>query len=241
MTNRPYPKYASRDARRGPITTCSTCGLLWSQSSMSFQYNFRGGNTPINTQILRCPRCIDGIQWQAKLIVIPPDPPPFFNTRPESYVVDETNWLTTQDGDIIETQSDELFITSIPNPSNAGNTTVLFCSIAAPSGSVAVAYLDLFAGNPSAGGYSVLAAITGSATRTNIASQLTTTSGIATNTSPIVITSSSAHQTNISYAGLYNAASGGTLLMSGTVGASPTIALGNPVQFDALTLSINLN
>lgn len=118
MTHRPYPKYASRDARRGPITTCSTCGLLWSQSSMSFQYNFRGGNTPINTQILRCPRCIDGLQWQAKLIVIPPDPPPFFNTRPETYAVDEAG--PTQDLAVVIILNSNVNASLLVTPEPAG-------------------------------------------------------------------------------------------------------------------------
>lgn len=163
------------------------------------------------------------------------------NTRPETYFVDEMNFLTTQDDDIIETQSGDDFITSIPDPASAGNTTNLYCSIISHGGSVATAYLDLFNGNPASGGTSVLSAITGSATRTDIASQLTTTAGIATNTSPIVIASESESTTNISYVGIYSAASGGTLLMSGTVSASPSIAEDNPVQFDAAGLSINLN
>jgi hypothetical protein len=114
-------------------------------------------------------------------------------------------------------------------------------SILAPGGDVSTAYLDLFDGNPSSGGVSVLSAITGSSVRTDIASSLTTTSGIATNTSAIVISAESESQTNISYVGIYSASISGALLMSGTVSASPTIALGNPVRFGALGLTINLN
>lgn len=210
-------------------------------SSMQFQYDFRGGSVPQNTGFLKCPRCLDPLTYQRQLIVIPPDPPMVFNTRPENYAVDEANWLLTESGLIIDTESDEDMITQIPNPSDDASTSNLICSIVAHGGAVATAYLDLFDGNPSSGGASVLSAITGSATRTNIASQLTTTSGIATNTSAISISTSSASTTNISYVGIYNAASGGTLLMSGTVSATPTIASGNPVQFPALGLSINLN
>jgi len=163
------------------------------------------------------------------------------NARVENYVVDETSWLTTQDGDVITTQSGSSFITAIPNPSDAANTSNLTTSIADSGGSVSVAYLDLFNGNPVSGGASVLAAITGSSVRVDVSSQLTTTSGIATNTSPIVVSSGAASAVNVSYVGIYSASISGSLLMSSTVSASQVIALGNPVQFPSLGLSINLN
>jgi hypothetical protein len=207
---------------------------------MVFQYDFRGGSSPINTQILRCPRCLDDLNYQNKLLIIPPDPPAFFNVRPETYAVNETNWLTTDEGEIITTESDEPIITNIPNPGDVGNASVLTCEISAPGGSVAVAYLDLFIGAPSQGGTSVLQTITGSGTRTNIASVLTTSGGVATNPDYIVIASASAAQVNVTYVGIYDAATGGTLLMEGAVGASPSIGLGNQVQFNQLGLSITL-
>lgn len=240
MTYRPYPKYASRDPHAGPLTTCSTCGFLWNGSDMVFQYDFRGGSSPINTQVLRCPRCVDDMSFQQKLLIIPPDPPTFYNVRPETYAVNETNWLTTESGDIITTESNEPIITNVPNPGSVGNASVLASDISAPGGSVAVVYLDLFIGAPSQGGTSVLETITGSATRTNIAGALTTSGGVATNPDYIVITSASAAQTNVTHVGLYNAATGGTLLMEGAVSASPSIGLGNQVQFNQLGLSITL-
>lgn len=191
---------------------------------------------------LVCERCINPLTMQRQLIVLPPDPRPFFNTRPENYAVDEENYLATLDDDIIGTDSGETITTNIPNPENAGNTTLLVCSIAAPGGSLAVAYLDLFNGDPAAGGYSVLVEITGSSTRTNIASQLTLPlDNIAINTNVLTVAASSASVTNVTHVGIYNAASGGTLLMSGTVSATPTIAEGNPVQFPIKGLSIDLN
>jgi hypothetical protein len=210
-------------------------------SRMQFQYDYMGGSSPQNLGLIVCGMCLDDLAFQQKLLILPPDPQPIFNTRPENYVVDETSWLTTQDDSIISAQDGELFITSIPNPSDAANTSVLASTIRYPSGSVSTVYLDLFDGNPATNGRSVLSAITGSAVRTNIASQLTTVSGIAENTSPIVVSSSSASTTNISYAAVYSASSGGTLLASGSLSASPTIAKGNPVQFASLGLQINLN
>lgn len=95
MTHRPHPKYASNDARQGPWANCSDCGFNWSLSSLQFQYDFRGGSTPMNMGWLRCPRCISPLTYQRKLLIIPPDPPPIFNTMPENYPVDEAG--PTQD------------------------------------------------------------------------------------------------------------------------------------------------
>lgn len=241
MTYRPSPKYASKDARRGSWTTCDECGFLWNLSRMQFQYDFMGGSVPQNTGYLVCPRCLDDLNYQRQLLIIPPDPPPIANTRPEPYAVDETDWLTTEDGDILTTESDDPLITDIPNPADDGATVHLACAIAAPGGSVAVVYLDLFNGDPAGAGVSVLAAITGSATRTNIAASLTTNAGVATNTAVITVAAAAASTTNVSYVAVYDAASGGTLVMSGPLSASPTISEGAPVQFDALALSIDLN
>lgn len=242
MTYRPKPKYASRDAHRGPWTQCSDCGFQWSQTDMAFQYDYVGGPSPINLGYLRCPRCITPFTEQRRLIIIPPDPPVFFNTRPENYVVDEANFLTTTADEIYQTQGGDDYISSIPNPAQNAATSYLLCSMLYPSGSVAAAYLDLFLGNPAAGGTSILSLITGSSTRTNIASQLTLPlTNIAINTQPITISAASESTTNINWVGIYNAASGGTLLTHATVSAAMSIAAGNAVVFDTEALSINLN
>lgn len=83
---------------------------------MAFQYDYLGGSVPQNLGLLVCETCTDALNFQQKLLILPPDPAPIFNTRPEPYAVDETNWLTTEDGDIIDTQDGEQFIQSIPNP-----------------------------------------------------------------------------------------------------------------------------
>lgn len=242
MAYRWHPKNAEVDADSPRAWgTCARCGMQWNLNQLTWQYSYQGAFVPVNTFSLVCPKHIDPLNEQDQAYILPPDPSPIFNARPETYTLDEASWLLTQDGEIITTQGGEYFGTAIPNPSDTANTTRLASSIIASGESVATAYLDLFNGDPTSGGSSVLAAITGSATRTNIAASLTTVSGVAVNPDFIVITSASANQTNISYVGIFNAASGGALLMSGPVSASPTIADGNPVQFDPLGLNINLN
>jgi len=36
--------------------------------------------------------------------VLPPDPPPIYNSRPEPYSIDETDYRVTTDGSIRETE-----------------------------------------------------------------------------------------------------------------------------------------
>lgn len=243
MAKRPHPQGTTTNPHAGPWTTCDRCGKIFSMNRMQFQYDYMGGSSPQNLGLLVCDSgCLDDLNYQQKLLILPPDPQPFFNTRPENYVVDETNWLVTQDDDIITTQSNDPLIQNIPSPTYDAATSNLTCSISASGGSVATVYLDLFVGNPASGGTSVLALITGSSVRTNVASSLTTVLGIAQNTSPIVIAAASASTTNVSYVGIYDAPSGGALLMSGAVGVSgPSITIGNPVQFDSLGLQIDIN
>lgn len=85
---------------------------------MQFQYDFMGGSSPQSLGLLVCGKCLDDMNWQQKLLILPPDPRPIFNTRPEPYIVDETSWMTTQDGDIITSETNETFITPIPNPNS---------------------------------------------------------------------------------------------------------------------------
>jgi hypothetical protein len=212
---------------------------------MRFQFQFLGGSVPQNTRVLVCPRCEDGLQYQNMLLVIPPDPSPFFNTNPEPYAADETNlWLTGGDDTepiIVEGSSGTPITTWEASPEDA-NACSLTCAMLWPGGTITSAYLDLYDGDPADGGTSILATITGSATRTNIASQLTTSGGIALNTEQLDVVAAALATANISYAAIWDSATAGTLLASGTVSTEfPTIVSGAPVLFLGGALTINLN
>lgn len=242
MSKRPHPRGTTTNPSVGPWTTCDRCGFVSSMSRMQFQYDFMGGSAPQNLGILVCGRCLDDLQYQNMLLILPPDPAPIFNTRPEAYVADETNWLTTQDSEIITTEDDALFTTPIPNPSDDPNTTYLSASLSYPGGSVATLYLDLFIGDPSADGTSVLSLITGSSTRTNIAASVDTDAAdLATTIEEIVVAASAANITSVEYIGFYDAATAGNLLVSGVVSATfPTVAEGARVAIAATGLQIQL-
>lgn len=243
MAYRWHPKHAEVDPDNPRAWgSCDRCSSIHNLDKLRWQFDYRGTSQMQNTRLLVCERCYDVPNPQFSPYILPPDPPPVLNARPFPYELSEADWLTTQDGDIITTQDDDLFTPSIPNPSDNPDTTVLTALLSYPSGSVAVMFIDLFDGDPASGGASVLSLITGSSVRTNIASSLTTTDGIAETTDVLTIAAASASTTNVNYIGFYTLASGGTLLVSGPVSATaPTVTSGTAVQFNALTLQLDTN
>lgn len=242
MPNRPHGR-ASTAPGSSPSAICDRCGFLYNLDDLNWQYDFQGGSTPQRLNLLVCKRtCTDLLNYNQMLLILPPDPSPQFNIRPEFFDVDNTNWLTTQAESILTTQSGVDLIQSIPNPASNANTTYLSSRLKYHAGVVTTLYLDLFQGGaPGAGGTSILLAITGSATRTNVASSVEATVSFAENTSDVTVASSALVNSNVSHVGFYSAASGGTLLVSGTVAASqPTIWQGSAVVFKAPDLYFDL-
>jgi hypothetical protein len=43
--------------------------------------------------------------------ILPPDPMPTLNARPEAFAIDETNWITTEAGSIIATETGDVLVT----------------------------------------------------------------------------------------------------------------------------------
>lgn len=102
MSYRPKPKYASKTPGLGSTwVTCDQCGFQDNMQNMQFQYDFLGGSSPKSTGFLKCPRCLDPLTFQRQLIVIPPDPPMVFNTRPEVYAVDEAGPIQTSEAVVL--------------------------------------------------------------------------------------------------------------------------------------------
>ena len=59
--------------------------MLYNLVKLRWQYQY-AGTTLINQGWLVCDTCYDVPSAFLKTIVIPPDPPPVFNTRPNIYV-----------------------------------------------------------------------------------------------------------------------------------------------------------
>lgn len=64
---------------------CDRCGFLYNKHELQWQYEWFGARTQ-NTNMLVCDRCLDDLQEQLRVIVLPADPTPIVNPRPEQYV-----------------------------------------------------------------------------------------------------------------------------------------------------------
>lgn len=51
-----------------------------------------------NLRILVCGICLDVPAAQLKTIILPPDPLPVFNPRPELYIAEVPSYMSTQEG-----------------------------------------------------------------------------------------------------------------------------------------------
>lgn len=166
-------------SRPTAFSVCDRCGFWWNRTEMQFQRTW-AGPTIITTGVLVCPPCLDDLQPQLKTIILPPDPEPVMNARVEPFSVDE-----------------------------AGTTQSLACQIVTSEASIGASFfVDLYDGDPDAGGESVLFTLTGSATRTNRASIMTTVGNRASNNTAITITTSADATAEVAWIVIFNAATG---------------------------------
>lgn len=85
---------------------CDRCGCWDNLDNLRFQFDYRGLKLQ-NLGIRVCFRCYDKPSPQLRPIILPPDPVPVMNPRPENFAAAENNYRTTQGGDIRVTQDDE--------------------------------------------------------------------------------------------------------------------------------------
>ena len=102
---------------------CDRCQFMFSLSDLGWQYQW-AGVTLQNIRLLVCDRCLDLPQEQLRSIVLPPDPVPVFNPRPERYSTIVPSFMATESatfaGDDITTESGDTIIMEIqdtPTPS----------------------------------------------------------------------------------------------------------------------------
>lgn len=88
---------------------CDRCGGRFNHVDLSFQYDWAGANL-IRKNLLVCRPCMDQPQSQLRAIVLPADPPPIMNPRPENFVTASTNFRVTSGLDTVN------FKTGIPVP-----------------------------------------------------------------------------------------------------------------------------
>jgi hypothetical protein len=87
--------YASRSGRANTsllkpraFAVCDRCNRWWNHYKLRWQYDWRG-TTLANIRLLVCPECYDKPQQQLRAIVLPPDPVPIKQPRPEPFSEDE--------------------------------------------------------------------------------------------------------------------------------------------------------
>lgn len=68
--------------------TCDRCSLIFNHYKLSFQYEWCGTRLT-NIRVLVCSSCEDEPQRQLGTVLLPPDPMPIMNARPERYALDE--------------------------------------------------------------------------------------------------------------------------------------------------------
>ncbi len=211
MANRPHGRYAEVDTSYPRAwATCDACGCNINHYKLSFQRQWQGFKI-INLGTLVCPDCLDRPAEFLRTIVLPPDPPPLYNIRPEPYSVDDE-----------------------------GPTQPIIATLEISSSSVAVLYLDLFDGDPSDGGTSVLDTLAGSATRTNFASSMGPVSSLTSiNTAAITLVTNAITSANVTWLAAYDAATAGNLL-GATAVVPQTVVMGNGLAFAIGALTVRV-
>lgn len=75
------------------VGICDRCGFLFDLNALRFQFDW-AGTAMVNRHLRVCSTCYDRPQEQLRAIVLPPDPPPVNQPRPENFDVDEYSDLT---------------------------------------------------------------------------------------------------------------------------------------------------
>jgi hypothetical protein len=85
---RPHGRASVDPSNPACWASCDRCGLLYNLNALSWQLEWAGPSL-INKRLLVCSKCLDTPNPQLRALVLPPDPPPIFNARPEPYSIDE--------------------------------------------------------------------------------------------------------------------------------------------------------
>lgn len=77
--------HARTDPKRpAAYGVCDRCGMWWNQEDLQWQFDWCGPRLQ-NLRILVCRRCLDVPFVHNRPIVVPPDPVPIMNPRPDLF------------------------------------------------------------------------------------------------------------------------------------------------------------
>lgn len=85
------------------FAVCDRCSIWYNITDLHWQFQFAGPNLQ-NLRLLVCDRCLDIPQPQLKPRILPPDPMPTLNARPENFLIDDFDYRVTEDGSIRVTE-----------------------------------------------------------------------------------------------------------------------------------------
>ncbi len=97
------------------FAVCDRCGFWYNHKDLKWQFQWMGPQLQ-NTRLLVCDTCLDVPQEQLRTIILPPDPMPVLNARPENRIADFVSYLVTEDGAFLVTENDDLLVTENSNP-----------------------------------------------------------------------------------------------------------------------------
>lgn len=90
---------------RAPVSfaVCDRCSRWFNITALSWQYQWAGPRLQ-NLKLLVCRSCMDVPQDQLRPRILPPDPMPTLNARPENFLIDDYDYQVTQDDNVLIAQ-----------------------------------------------------------------------------------------------------------------------------------------
>src|SRR5215472_6812977 len=122
---RPHPRRASVNPRspRG-WGTCDRSGFITNHEKLAWQFDWRGAQL-VNLKILVAPDMLDKPQRQLGTIILPPDPEPILNARPEPYTMEEGSAFALVQQAAASSVNQAQCTVSLPRNPMQGNLVVL--------------------------------------------------------------------------------------------------------------------
>jgi hypothetical protein len=78
------------------FAVCDRCSKWYNIGDLSWQFQYAGPQLQ-NLRLLVCRQCLDVPQPQLKPRILPPDPMPTLNARPENFLIDDYDLRATED------------------------------------------------------------------------------------------------------------------------------------------------
>lgn len=107
-----HPTGRARVSARSPsaLAVCQRCAFTYNRTDLRWQFQWQGMGLQ-NLNILVCDDCYDVPQQQLRAIILPPDPIPIDDPRPEPYQQEVPSYRVTQELDLRVTEGGEPRVT----------------------------------------------------------------------------------------------------------------------------------